>query len=238
MKKFGLIGKKLEHSLSKEYFNNKFKKYNLTDHQYNNYEIQSLNNIQKLIKIEKLCGLNVTIPYKKSIISYLDNIDITAKEVGSVNTIKIEKNKILGYNTDIFGFEKSILPLIENRKSALILGNGGSSKAVQFILNKNNIECNVVSRNGKKNYSNLTINDIINNLIIINTTPLGMHPNYNVSPNIPYDHLNNNHLVYDLIYNPKETLFLKKAKKRNCIIKNGLEMLYIQAEESWRIWNI
>ena len=109
---------------------------------------------------------------------------------------------------------------------------------MQFILKKNNIECNVVSRTGKKNYSNLTINDIINNLIIINTTPLGMHPNYNVSPNIPYDYLNNNHLVYDLIYNPKETLFLKKAKKRNCITKNGLEMLYIQAEESWRIWNI
>ena len=236
MKKFGLIGKKLTHSFSKEYFNKKFKKSNLENYQYNNYEIKNLDEIEQLLTNEKLCGLNVTIPYKQEIINYLDNIEITAKEIGSVNTLKIKEKKIFGYNTDILGFEKSILPLIGNRKSALILGNGGASQTVQFIFKKHNIKYTVVSRNGEKNYNNLTFKDIDNNLIIINTTPLGMHPN-NLLPNIPYDHLNKNHLVYDLIYNPKETLFLKKAKQKKCIIKNGLEMLYIQAEESWKIWN-
>ena len=193
MKKFGLIGKKLTHSFSKEYFNKKFKKSNLENYQYNNYEIKNLDEIEQLLKTEKLCGLNVTIPYKQEIINYLDNIEITAKEIGSVNTLKIKEKKIFGYNTDILGFEKSILPLIGNRKSALILGNGGASQTVQFIFKKHNIKCTVVSRNGEKNYTNLTFKDIVNNLIIINTTPLGMYPN-NLLPNIPYDHLNNNQI--------------------------------------------
>ena len=238
MKRFGLIGKRLTHSYSKDFFNNIFSKCNLKKHEYNNYEITNLKLIKKLIETNNLYGLNVTIPFKQDIIKYLNEIDEIAKEVGSVNTLKIQKDQIKGYNTDIIGFEKSILPLIGKRRSALILGDGGSSKGVQFVLKKNNIRFSVVSRRGIKNYSNLKISDITNNLIIINTTPLGMSPDYSSSPKIPYEYLNKDHLVYDLIYNPKETLFLKKARKQNCVIKNGLEMLHLQAKESWKIWNI
>ena len=238
MKRFGLIGKKLTHSYSKDFFNKTFSQCNLKKHEYNNYEISHLRLIKKLIETNNLYGLNVTIPFKQDIIKYLNEIDEIAKKVGSVNTLKIQKDQIKGYNTDIIGFEKSLLPLVGKRRSALILGNGGSSQGVQFVLKKNNIRFSIVSRRGVKNYNNLKKSDITNNLIVINTTPLGMSPDYSSLPRIPYEYLNNNHLVYDLIYNPKETLFLKKARKQNCVIKNGLEMLHLQAKESWKIWNI
>lgn len=236
MKKYGLIGKKLGHSFSREFFNEKFKQLNLKNHYYENYEIENLLGLKELIKKNNLNGINVTIPFKEKILKYLDIIDNAAKQIGSVNTIKIKNQKLIGYNTDTSGFEQSIIKLIKNRKSALILGSGGSSKAVQYALKKNNINTTIISRKNEKNYKNLIKEDIINNLIIINTTPLGMYPNIETCPEIPYEYLSHKHLVYDLVYNPKKTLFLKKAENQNCNITNGFEMLKNQANEAWKIW--
>ena len=236
MKKYGLIGKKLGHSFSREFFNEKFKQLDLKNHYYENYELENLLELKEVIKKNNLNGINVTIPFKEKIIKYLDIIDNTAKKIGSVNTIKIKNQKLIGYNTDTSGFEQSIIKLIKNRKSALILGSGGSSKAVQYALKKNNINTTIISRKNEKNYNNLIKEDIINNLIIINTTPLGMYPNIETCPEIPYEYLSHKHLVYDLVYNPKKTLFLKKAEKQKCQITNGLEMLKNQANEAWKIW--
>jgi len=237
MKKFGLIGKHLQHSFSEDFFKKKFKKLNLDNHYYNNYEIKDVNEVRKLIVDQNLIGLNITIPYKKEIITILDCISNEAEAIGSVNTIKIENQKLKGYNTDVIGFERSIKPLISKRKNALILGNGGASKAVQYVLRKNNINFKIISREGDNNYQNIQRDDIVFNKIIINTTPLGMFPKTETYPNIPYTLLNKEHLVYDLIYNPKETLFLQKARIKGCLIKNGYEMLTIQANASWKIWN-
>ena len=236
MKKYGLIGKKLGHSFSREFFNEKFKQLNLKNHYYENYELENLLGLKELIKKNNLNGINVTIPFKEKILKYLDIIDNAAKQIGSVNTIKIKNQKLIGYNTDTSGFEQSIIKLIKNRKSALILGCGGSSKAVQYALKKNNINATIISRKNEKNYNNLIKEDIINNLIIINTTPLGMYPNIETCPEIPYEYLSHKHLVYDLVYNPKKTLFLKKAENQNCNITNGFEMLKNQANEAWKIW--
>ena len=236
MKKYGLIGKKLGHSFSREFFNKKFKQLNLKNHYYENYELENLLGLKELIKKNNLNGINVTIPFKEKILKYLDIIDNAAKQIGSVNTIKIKNQKLIGYNTDTYGFEQSIIKLIKNRKSALILGSGGSSKAVQYALKKNNINTTIISRKNEKNYNKLVKEDIINNLIIINTTPLGMYPNIETCPEIPYEYLSHKHLVYDLVYNPKKTLFLKKAENQNCNITNGFEMLKNQANEAWKIW--
>ena len=237
MKKFGLIGKHLQHSFSEDFFKKKFKTLNLNNHYYNNYEINNINEVRELIIQQNLTGLNITIPYKREIIKILDYISNEAASIESVNTIKIENQKLKGHNTDVIGFEQSIKPLISKRKNALILGNGGASKAVQYVLKKNNIHFKIISRKGDNNYQNIQRDDIILNKIIINTTPLGMFPKIETYPNIPYDLLNKEHLVYDLIYNPTETLFLQKAKIKGCLIKNGYEMLTIQANESWKIWN-
>ena len=237
MKNYGLIGKSLKHSFSETYFNKKFKKLNLKDYQYNNYEIKNVAAVKELIIKNNLIGLNVTIPFKEEIIKILNKLDKLAEITNSVNTIKLEKNKLIGYNTDIIGFEKSIIPIIDKRKNALILGNGGASKSIQYVLKKLNINFTVISRKGDKKYSNLRKEDIISHEIIINTTPLGMYPKIDCCPNILYEFINNEHLVYDLIYNPTETVFLKKAKNNGSKIKNGLEMLKIQANESWEIWN-
>lgn len=237
MKNYGLIGKSLKHSFSETYFNKKFKKLNLKDYQYNNYEIKNVAAVKELIIKNNLIGLNVTIPFKEEIIKILDKLDKLAEITNSVNTIKLEKNKLIGYNTDIIGFEKSIIPIIDKRKNALILGNGGASKSIQYVLKKLNINFTVISRKGDKKYSNLRKEDIISHEIIINTTPLGMYPKIDCCPNILYEFINNEHLVYDLIYNPTETVFLKKAKNNGSKIKNGYEMLKIQANESWKIWN-
>ena len=236
MKKYGLIGRKLGHSFSKEFFNKKFKQLDLENYHYENYELENLSGLKELINKNNLIGVNVTIPFKEKVLKYLDIIDNTAKQIGSVNTIKIKNQKLIGYNTDISGFEQSIIKLIKNRKNALILGNGGSSKAVQYALKKNNINTTIISRKSEKNYNKLIKEDIINNLIIINTTPLGMYPNIETCPEIPYEYLSHEHLVYDLVYNPKKTLFLKKAEKKGCHIINGYQMLKKQANEAWEIW--
>ena len=233
---FGLVGKRLSHSFSKDFFTQKFKKLNLKSHNYENYEIDNLNELRELIKKNQLYGLNVTIPFKQKIIKYLDEIESNAKEINSVNTIKVKNNKLIGYNSDIQGFENSFIPIIGKRQKAIVLGDGGASKAVQFVLKKNKIKFNLFSRSGKKKFEDITNSNIISSQIIINTTPLGMYPDINTYPNIPYHALSSNHLIYDLVYNPEETIFIKKAKEKNCLVINGLEMLINQANISWEIW--
>ena len=235
-KNYGLIGTKLKHSFSKDYFERKFKSLNYKNHSYKNFEINNLNSLRELISKNNLSGLNVTIPFKEQILNYVDDLDDSAEKIGSINTIKVNKNKITGFNTDADGFEKSFKPLIENRNGAIILGNGGASKAVQYVLTKNKINFKVISRSGEIKYENLSNLDIINNLILINATPLGMYPNVHSFPKIPYNLLSEKHLVYDLVYNPKETVFLKKARKQKCKVSNGYQMLLNQADLSWKIW--
>lgn len=245
MKQFGLIGKSLKHSFSKTYFENKFKKENINDSKYNLFELDSIKELNDIIQnTPKLLGLNVTIPYKESVLSELDEIDITAQKIGAINTIKIDKKTKLkkGYNTDYNGFKNSLKPFLENtHERALILGTGGASKAVSFVLEELNIDYLHVSRtpDNKKQICYNEVNEYVikYHQIIVNTTPLGMYPSIETMPDIDYSLLSSNHLLYDLVYNPEETIFLKKGKEKGCITINGLQMLKIQAEKSWEIWN-
>jgi len=218
MSKFGLIGKNIDYSFSKVYFTNKFESEDLP-HTYQNFDIDSINDFSDIIKASKdLKGLNVTIPYKEAVIPYLDELDQKAEKIGAVNTIKItKKGKLIGYNTDYYGFKKSIEPyLYSNHNKALILGTGGASKAIAYALKKLDIEYNYVSRKAsniaKYTYQSLTEKIIENHPIIINCTPLGTYPDTNVCPPIPYDAITKEHLLYDLIYNPEETKFLTIGK--------------------------
>ena len=244
-KVFGLLGKDIEYSFSRGYFTEKFKKLGLLKHKYVNFDLQKIEEFPLIIEEgeETLGGINVTIPYKEEVMKYLNKFDETAKEIGAVNTIKFTKRGDLkGYNTDVVGFENSIFPFIKkHHKRALILGTGGASKAIAFALKKNDIKFKFVSRNpkGKKQigYQDLT-NEIIDKYhIIINSTPVGTSPNIDKSPDIPYQFITEKHLLFDLIYNPEVTAFLSKGKEKGATIKNGHEMLQLQAEESWRIWN-
>ena len=237
MKTFGLIGKNLSHSFSSRYFNEKFYKEGVTDTEYLNFEINDINEFQQLIKKQNLSGINVTLPYKESIIPFLDELSENAKKIGSVNTIQILNGKLIGRNTDVIGFKQSITPLLSGRNTALILGDGGAAKAVKFVFNQLNISHKTINRNSSFDYSDITRELIGYNAIIINTTPIGMMPKIKNYPQIPYELLTEEHLLFDLIYNPKETLFLKYGRANNACTKNGLEMLQIQAETSWNIWN-
>lgn len=241
---FGLLGRNISYSFSRDYFTDKFQKLHLNNHSYVNFDMQHCDEFPNIISSEKnLKGLNVTIPYKQEIIPFLDELDEIAKQIGAVNTIKITKNNTLkGYNSDAVGFEKSIKPLLKNHhQKALILGTGGASKAVAYVFQKNNISFQFVSRNPEAiqeiSYKNLTQEILESHTIIVNCSPLGTSPNIDKYPDIPYQFLNQQHLLYDLIYNPDETVFLSKGKKQGATIKNGFEMLQLQAEESWRIWN-
>ena len=242
MKVFGLIGYPLGHSFSKDYFTKKFSREKITDSIYKNFEMASLDSFTETIKEEKnLIGLNVTIPYKENIIRYLDKVDNVAKEIGSVNVIKVIDNKLIGFNSDYLGFKISLEEWLPNRKfNALVLGSGGSSNAICYALKKLDINYKIVSTS---NPSYFSYEDIRNEEIyskyklIINTTPLGMSPNIDSFPNIQYKFLDSNSYLYDLVYNPKQTKFLSKGKKNNSYVKNGLEMLEIQAKISWDIWN-
>jgi len=244
MRKFGLIGKNINYSFSMAFFDAKFKAENITDASYENFDIENIRDFPSVLdNNSNIKGLNVTIPYKELIIPYLDKLNKTAREIGAVNTIKLtKKGHLKGYNTDYFGFKESIKPLLRpNHKSALILGTGGASKAVAYALDKMEIQYQYVTRLASESvtlsYNTLTDDDIKNNTIIINCTPLGTFPNVNECPNIPYHVLTENHLLFDLIYNPKMTQFLKKGKQKNATTINGLEMLRMQAEKAWRIWN-
>jgi shikimate dehydrogenase len=243
-KVFGLLGKNISYSFSRGYFAEKFELLGLNKHEYKNFDIQDIAGFSSIIKDETcLKGINVTIPYKEEVMQYLDIIDNTAKAIGAVNTIKFTKRgNLKGYNTDVVGFENSISPYFKSHhKFALILGTGGASKAIAYALKKNKIQYKFVSRkpSGKEeiSYNDLT-NEVLNKYhIIVNCTPIGTSPDIHVSPNIPYQFLSEKHLLFDLIYNPEISAFLAKGKQQGASIKNGFEMLEMQAEESWRIWN-
>ena len=237
MKTYGLIGKNISYSFSRNYFDNKFKNEEISNCQYINFDTDNLSELNNIFNTDNY-GFNVTIPYKETIIPYLDSLDFHAEQIGAVNTIKIENEKKIGFNTDWIGFKKSLEPLLKpHHKKALILGTGGASKAVIYALKQLQIQTLIVSRNGETTYEDLSEEIIQNHTIIINCTPVGTFPNTDSAPDIPYQFITKNHLVYDLIYNPAETLFLKKCKENGAVTKNGLEMLEIQAEESWKIWN-
>jgi shikimate dehydrogenase len=242
---FGLIGATVSHSFSKSYFDEKFFREGLRDYHYELFPLKNISDLEPLLKDTKgLTGLNVTIPYKEQVLKYLDEVDAFAKKVGAVNVIKIKDGKLKGYNTDSEAFYETIekwLPKDQGIK-ALILGTGGSSKAVMEALKKLEIEFTLVSREAKKDiltykYLEKHPQTISESLLIINTTPLGMSPNTETMPSIDFEYIGPDHFVYDLIYNPARTMFLQKAEMRGATIKNGLEMLHIQAEKSWVIWN-
>lgn len=238
MNTYGLIGKNIDYSFSKNYFNNKFKKEGIENAQYINFDIDNIGKLNNIFK-QKNQGYNVTIPYKEAVIPYLDALDNHAKEIGAVNTIQVHKHQKKGFNTDWIGFKKSIEPLLQSHHTkALILGSGGASKAVVYALKQLRISTAIVSRNkGDFTYQQLNEQLIKEHTIIVNTTPLGTFPEVMLAPELPYHFISKRHLVYDLIYNPQETLFLKKCRENGASIKNGLQMLEIQAEEAWKIWN-
>lgn len=250
MKQYGLIGYPLSHSFSKKYFTEKFERENIKNCQYNLFPIENIKLLPQLIADNPtLCGLNVTIPYKESVIPFLDELDETAKAVGAVNCIKISRHgdslHLKGYNTDVYGFRQSIKPFLEiQHERALILGTGGASKAVSYVLKEIGIDTYFVSRDKKPeskekmlSYDELNENVINAFKLIINTSPVGTFPNIHDAPAIPYNFISPAHLLYDLVYNPPETEFLKRGKLQGAAIVNGLSMLQQQAEEAWSVWN-
>lgn len=244
MKLYGLIGYPLSHSFSKKYFTDKFQKEKLADCFYELFPLASLDHFSSLLNTNPdLKGLNVTIPYKQQILQYLSDQTENVKAIGAANTLKILNGKISGYNTDVVGFERSFIQQLQSyHKKALVLGTGGSSKAVEFVLQKMGIDYLLVTRNeapntGMINYSNIDVELIEEYNIIINCTPAGTFPNEDECPSIPYQFISKENYLFDLVYNPKKTLFLKRGEEKGATIKNGYEMLIMQAEESWRIWN-
>lgn len=241
MAKYGLIGKNIGYSFSKAFFTTKFSQENRTD-TYQNFDIASIESLKDVIQAnETLKGLNVTIPYKESVIPLLDRIDKEAKKIGAINTIKIHQDgSLVGYNTDHYGFAKALadfLPLKE--KSALILGTGGASKAVSYVLDAMNYKYQLVSRTKTEttlSYDELNEDVISNHLLIINCTPLGTSPKTQEFPDIPYQYLSKDHLLFDLIYNPLETVFLRLGRAQGTQVTNGLKMLEYQAKKAWSIW--
>ena len=246
-KTYGLIGKTLKHSFSSKYFEQKFRNENITNSKYLHFELKDLKEFPKILKdYPDLVGLNVTIPYKKRIIHYLDEIDRSSMFIGAINTIKVirKKGKIFlsGYNTDAYGFEQTFLPLLKaHHHKALILGTGGASRAVVYVLRKNGIAYKEVTRNPFKSnqidYSMINEDIIQRYNIIINTTPVGMYPHIEELIDIPYEFIDHHNLLYDLVYNPEETRFLKEGKLRGAATINGIKMFELQAEQSWKIWN-
>jgi shikimate dehydrogenase len=248
MKTFGLIGHRLGYSFSRNFFTEKFATENLSDHEYVNFELDNIDEFPGIFEQGKdICGLNCTIPYKQLIIPFLDEIDPEAAQIGAVNTVKISyregKRHLKGFNTDCFGFEHSLQPLLDvKHKKALILGTGGASKAIKYILDKLQIEYLSASIEDQLYASEIRYDQITDQLlkeylIIIHATPVGTFPNVDNCPDIPYQSITSDHVLFDLVYNPEETLFLKKGKAMGAKTKNGLEMLHLQAIRAWEIWN-
>jgi shikimate dehydrogenase len=242
MKTYGLIGRNISYSFSRNFFKQKFESENIAA-VYKNFDLAKADEIKKLLQDnQEIEGLNVTIPYKQEIIKYLDQLDPIAEEIGAVNTIKIEKTgKLTGYNTDYFGFMESLKPHLQKQHTqALILGTGGASKAVAFALKKLKLGYKFVSRTpaaGNFIYSELNKNHLDKYKLIINCTPLGTHPNISDYPPIPIKFITKNHLVFDLIYNPPISVLMKQALQNNATVVNGQLMLELQAEKAWEIWN-
>lgn len=240
MKNYGLIGEKLEHSFSKHFFESKFKQEN-TSATYSNFELSSIDEVEQLLKREDIHGLNVTVPYKEAIIPYLDELSDEAKEIGAVNTIAFENGKTVGYNTDAHGFHQSIKPfLLNTHHRAMILGTGGASKAVAYVLQKIGLDIIYISRNPtqEEHFEYKEINSFMLQAfgLVVNTTPVGTFPNINEMPDVPTEFLSKNHLVVDLIYNPEKTKLLTHAEKQGAVILNGATMLKEQALLAYKIW--
>lgn len=246
MRKFGLIGYPLGHSFSEKYFSDKFTREAITDSAYKSYPLKNIGLIEDLLSCDReICGLNVTIPYKSQIIEHLDWLDDEAAEIGAVNVIKIIRTGNLktlkGFNTDIYGFRESVLPSLDKSvRKALILGAGGGSKAVAYVLGKLGLELTIASIDGEPGtitYKEINERIIADNLLIVNCTPLGMYPDIASMPDLNYRFLTGKHVLFDLVYNPEMTSFLKAGVDRGCKIIGGLRMLHLQAEQSWKIWN-
>ena len=240
--RFGLIGRNINYSFSKAYFTQKFKDLQLDNYSYENFDFQNIDELASVLKnTHHIKGFNVTIPYKQDVIKFLSGIDAKAESIGAVNTIKLTKKGLIGYNTDYYGFQKSIEPALKkHHKKALILGTGGASKAVAFVFKELKIDFKFVSRNPTKdqlNYSDLNNGIIKEYTVLVNCTPLGTFPKIENKPNIPYEFINPKHLLFDLIYNPEKTAFLLEGESRGAQIKNGNKMLELQAEKAWKIWN-
>ncbi len=253
-KVYGIIGFPLAHSFSQRYFSEKFIKEGWSNCSYKVFPLNAISEFESLLKSESnLLGLSVTIPYKETVIPYLDELDASAKKVGAVNSIQIIRNgnaapKLIGHNTDVFGFSNALKPFLKNNhQRALILGTGGAAKAVAAVLKELGIDFYYVSRDSENkdmpikapifSYDELNENHFKACHLIVNCSPVGMSPNESQGPSIPYCFITPEHLLFDLIYNPNETLFLRKGKEQGALTQNGLTMLYLQAEESWKIWN-
>ncbi|MDE6140237.1 MAG: shikimate dehydrogenase [Alistipes sp.] len=243
MRRYGLIGRSLAHSFSQRYFERKFTLEHIVDAEYGLYELADIADLESLLStVSDLRGLNVTIPYKQAILPYLDSISLEAKDVGAVNCIDICRGRMTGYNTDVEGIRSTLTALTSGRMphAALILGSGGASKAVQFVLSQWDIPYSLVSRDSAK--GNLTYDELDAEVmrahdLIVNTTPLGMWPNVTDAPRLPYESLSHKHMIFDLIYNPEQTALMQLASARGAAVAGGMEMLVVQAEASWRIWN-
>ena len=244
MRYFGLIGKPLVHSFSQRYFTQKFQEESI-DAAYGLYELDKIEDLKLLLQQKVFSGLNVTIPYKQSVLSYLSEFDETARAVGAVNVIKFVRRSgevvLKGYNSDVIGFHDSLVPLLRPyHKRALVFGTGGASKAVEYVLRRLGIEVQLVSRQAKDSvlsYEQITPEVLQSYQLLVNTTPLGTFPHVDTCVDIPYQNITNKHLLYDLVYNPQETLFLRHGKERGAQVMNGYAMLRGQAEAAWEIWN-
>jgi shikimate dehydrogenase len=242
-RRFGLIGFPLGHSFSKKYFTEKFEREQISDCTYSNFPIESIDTFPTLLsKEQNLVGVNVTIPYKQQVLAHLDALDPVAAAIGAVNTIHVTKAGLKGYNTDAFGFQQSLKPFLKStHERALVLGTGGASKAVAYVLKSIGVQVIFVSRtpNGhdQMGYADVNEHVLAACKLVVNTTPLGTHPNVDACPPLPYHQLTAEHHLYDLVYNPAETLFLQQGKAQGASIQNGLDMLKLQAEQAWKIWN-
>lgn len=239
IKRFGLIGRNISYSFSKKYFEEKFENLELKNHSYDLIHIDEINQIEDIFAQPNFVGLNITIPYKEQIIPFLDELSEEAQEIGAVNCITLKNGKKTGYNTDVFGFEKTLLTQPNSLKNkVLILGNGGAAKAVKFVLNQHNIPFEVVSRKTEITFENLSKEMVNDHKIIIQCTPVGTFPNTDDCLDFPFEGLTSEHFVIDLIYNPPQTLLLKKASEKGAKTINGQLMLEQQAEKAWKIWNL
>jgi shikimate dehydrogenase len=241
MTKYGIIGYPLGHSFSKGFFTEKFARESI-DAQYLNFEIPDVAMLSDVLRDNpELRGLNVTLPHKQTVIPLLDEMSEEAMEIGAVNVIRVRNGKLKGFNSDIIGFTNSIMPLLQpHHRKALVLGTGGASKAIRVGLNRLGIEWTYVSRSprdGMVTYEDITAKTLQEYTVIVNCSPVGMFPKVDAAPAIPYELLSPQHLLFDCVYNPEETLFMKKGRKQGATVKNGLEMLHLQAAASWNFWN-
>jgi shikimate dehydrogenase len=243
MRRYGLIGYPLTHSFSQKYFTEKFEREGITDCTYSNFSLPQIGELAGVLADPELRGFNITIPYKQAVLDYLHSKSDVVAAIGACNCIRIEGGQLTGYNTDVVGFEQSMVRhLAPHHSRALVLGTGGAAKAVEWVLQRLGIEYVLVTRRPRAgsadmSYQQVTAEVLAEATLIINTTPLGMHPHVEECPPLPYEALTPRHYLFDLIYNPARTLFLRKGQERGAVVENGHEMLILQAEESWRIWN-